>query len=67
MLSNNANIAGIILGPMMKKSDDDSDDHEEGSCDAHSAEEEFMANELIDAIENKDIKKIIRALKSLRK
>jgi len=55
----------MILAPILSRQEDGEDSFEEES--PLSAEEEFMGNSLIEAIENKDIKGLLKVLRSIRR
>ena len=59
-------VASIILGPILEKHAEESS-HGEDLEDSLSAEDEFMGNSLIQAIEKKDIKGILKILRSIRR
>lgn len=60
------NIARLILGPILEKQREDQSE-ESDTESSLSAEDEFMGSRLISAIEKKDIKSVVKILRSIKR
>ena len=69
----NKRVASVILAPLLGEPEEDEEVpqgkflEEERGASSISREEEFIAEELLEAIETRDLKSVIRLIRSLRR